>query len=77
MKEFDPTRYKTTALHVEAGDAPWRQLFWWCLAQLLQPVLVPTLLIASKLLHRPFDLGVVWHDVVVQDIEVIDETPEA
>jgi len=72
-----PARWKSVALHVTAVESTWREVFWGSFAHFFQPVLIPVLLVASKLLHRPFSVGVVWHDAKVLDVEVIDETPEA
>jgi len=72
-KEFDPTRYKTVALHVSAVGSTWREVFWGSFAHFFQPVLIPVLLITSKMLHRPFDFGVTWHEVKVLDVEVIEQ----
>jgi len=69
MKEFDPTRYKTTALHVSAVGSTWREVFWGSFAHFFRPVLIPVMLVVSKLLNRPLSFGVVWHDVVVKDVE--------
>jgi hypothetical protein len=72
-----PSRWKSVVLHVDMTKATWRELALWVAAYAFQPILMPVLLILSKIRHRPYEFGVSWHEVKVLDVEVIDETPEA
>ena len=61
---------KSIVLRVDVSKGSWRQVFWQVLCYAFQPVLVPALLILSRLLRRPFEIGVTYHTCK-------DETTEA
>jgi hypothetical protein len=49
---------KNVALTVDMRNATWRHALWIALAYALQPVLMPVLVVLSRLLHRELEFGV-------------------